>query len=113
MSGDPRLRPPQPLAKNEVLYHGLLDELALKHFPTRERVAALREIDWRRLVASPLTLRSLPTINSDIRGFEETIEGVGKQLRSSLSCYKTLVIGDCLHDVSVFMSSYVNDAALG
>lgn len=102
MSGDPRLRPVQPIEQNEQVYSSLAQEMGVTNVTESERTNLLRNIPWQKLISSPLNMRCFPSEDSGFKPLDENTEDLEQQIKQCLSWCRTIVIGDCELDVSVW-----------
>ncbi|CAK7216709.1 hypothetical protein SCUCBS95973_002898 [Sporothrix curviconia] len=113
MSGNTRLRQPQPLAIGESIYNELLKEVKADGLPVAERVALLRGLTWQQLIALPQNTRCYPTIGG---GFDELCWEPKKgsaQIASNLEWCKTLVVGTCELDGAAMVPTFRHPDAHG
>lgn len=100
MSGDATLRPSKTIAQQESLYSDVLGPLGLEDLDANERVLKLKTL------APDEIIRPLPPLihvgpNLDGIFLKETIT-LGNVATSVIPVWcESLVVGDCLHDVSL------------
>lgn len=106
MSGDLRLRTPEPVEINEQICRSLMRKLIPENKDKAKEKELLEQIPWQTLVTSPLNPRCSPTQSEGFTGWAQDPHELQKQVKRIFSRCKTLVIGDCKADVGVFQSSF-------
>lgn len=105
MSGDPRLRQPQPIEVNErKIFQPLVSSLGLADFPASEKLESLHRTSWETLVKSNLNVRVFPSVSSGFVPLEAEFEPLRDQVARYFSWCKSLMVGDCAQDVSSYQT---------
>ncbi|KAH6999398.1 Carboxylesterase [Ilyonectria destructans] len=103
MSGDPRLRQPQPIEVNErTTFQPLVSSLGLADLPASEKLESLHRTPWETLVKSNLNVRVFPSVSSGFVPLEAEFEPLRDQVARHFSWCKSLMVGDCAQDASAF-----------
>lgn len=101
MSGDPRLRNPQPVVSQErEFFQPLLQSLGLSELSVAEQAARLRSLPWEELVKSEFNMRVFPSISNGFVRLEYALEEHKRQASKHFGWCKSFMIGDCAQDVS-------------
>jgi len=100
MAGDVRIRSPQGVDFQENTFQEVVETLATD---SQTPVEALRKLPWQALVTSHLNMRCFPTLSGGFTGWAEHPQQLQKQIVRVLDRLKTLVIGDCMADVSIVL----------
>jgi hypothetical protein len=101
MSGDPRLRNPQPVVSHErECFQPFVQSLGLSELSVAEQAAHLLNMPWEELVKSEFNMRVFPSESNGFVRLEYDLEGHKRQASKHFGWCKSFMVGDCAQDVS-------------